>query len=444
MNSSARQLVFEAKTRTVLRKSRQVFSKGVEREKWPAERLRAYQTRRAAEQALYAMRSTTFYRNLYSSHGFSEKDLQEDPEVFYSLPTVGKQSVRDHFEELKTPDAKRFGVLSVTGGSTGQPLHLLRDKRVSAQPLEWRLFRWWGIKPYDNIALVWRHVKSGRQELLHQVQWWPTRRMQLDAYDINKSSVRHFAEQWRLQTPTLLTGYAGGVLEFSRVLEELDLRLPAPKAVATTASPLTDENREEVEDRFEAPVFDHYRSAEIPWMGGECAERAGHHIFADHRVVEVLGSDGRPTTGTGHVVATDLTNRVFPLIRYALGDQTRALSAPCACGSSLPRIARVVGKEGDGLRLPDGAWIAAEALFQLFSKEPESVRQFQVVQSADYSILIRVVEGVSPRARDFVEETLSSLRHRTHNQVPISWEPVNELIHDGGKIRYIRSHVDAH
>ncbi|WP_157621833.1 phenylacetate--CoA ligase family protein [Serinicoccus hydrothermalis] len=443
MKVSARQLVFEAKARTVLRKSQKLYMLGVQRETWPVERLRAYQTRKAAEQALYAMRSTRFYRELYESHGFTEQDLQEDPEAFYSLPTVDKQSVRDHFEELKTPDAEDFGVLSVTGGSTGQPLHLLRDKRVSAQPLEWRLFRWWGVKPHDNIALVWRHVKSGRQELLHGVKWWPTRRMQLDAYDINEASVRHFAEQWRVQTPTLLTGYAGGVLEFSRVLEGLDLRLPAPRAVATTASPLTDENRQEVEDRLEAPVFDHYRSAEIPWMGGECAERAGHHIFADDRVVEVLDRDAE-SGDLGNVVATDLTNKVFPLIRYRIGDRSRAITEPCACGSTLPRIARIVGREGDGLRLPDGTWIAPEGVFPLFSKEPDCVRQFQVVQSADYSILVRVVEGASPRARDFVDETLSSLRHRTHYQVPISWESVDELIHDGGKIRYIRSHVDAH
>lgn len=437
-----RRSIFDLKSRTVLRNSSRILRELIAGESMSGEEILARQRRRAAAQARYAMENTAFYREYYSGAGFIPSDL-DDPEVFQHLPVVEKEHVRENFELFKTAEATdRTSAVSMTGGSTGQPLHLLRDKRVSAQPLEWRLFRWWGIRPSDNVAIVFRQVKSDREQLVHAAKWWPSRRIQLDAYRVDEASVRNFVTQCRRHRPSLLTGYAGGVLELARVVERTNLEMPPLVAVATTASPLAPEHREEVERVLRAPVYDHYRSAEIPWMGGECRERDGHHVFAEVRVVEVIGPTGRPTTdGPGHVVATDLTNRVFPLVRYRIGDRSRAVAEPCPCGIALPRIGRVVGKEGDGLRLPDGTWVATEAIYQLFSRDPSAVTQYRVHQSADHSIHISCVVGRGPGAAEFVDGVVDELRVKLKNLVPVRWEAVDRISAEGGKIRYVQSEV---
>jgi phenylacetate-CoA ligase len=437
-----RRAVFEFKRQTVLARSDRILRRLVANESMSGPEILALQRRRASAHAKYAMENTTFYRDYYSGAGFRPADL-DDPESFDELPIVEKHHVRDNFEAFKTPEAtKRRSVVSMTGGSTGQPLHILRDRRVSAQPLEWRLFRWWGIHPSDNIAIVFRQVKTGRQRIIHAAKWWPSKRIQLDAYRINEATVREFAARWQAVKPTLLTGYAGGVLEFARIIERIGLPFSPLVAVATTASPLTAEHRLEVEQILKAPVYDHYRSAEIPWMGGECAERNGHHIFAEARVVEVVDQSGRAVSGeVGEVVASDLINRVFPLVRYRLGDRTRTLDGPCPCGVALPRIDHVIGKVGDGLRLPDGSWIATEAIYQMFSKNPSAVRQFMVHQMADHSIRISCVAGPAPDASDLIAQAVDTLRAKVQHSVPVTWELVDEIRAEGGKIRYVRSEV---
>src|SRR5699024_1513581 len=158
--------------------------------------------------------------------------------------------------------------------------------------------------------------------------------------------------------------------------------------------------RFEIEETLRAPAYDHYRSSEVPWVAGGCQERTGMHVFSDVRHLEIVDGTGgsAPEGVAGEVVATDLANRVFPLVRYRLGDQTQWLSSECPCGVRLPRITAVAGRVSDVLRLPDGGAIAGESLTGLFNHAPTAVRQFQLVQDSDHSITIRCIAGTSAQA----------------------------------------------
>src|SRR5262249_55824643 len=55
----------------------------------------------------------------------------------------------------------------------------------------------------------------------------------------------------------------------------------------------------------------------------------------------------------GRLVLTDLTNFASPLIRYDTADYAEA-APPCGCGRGLPTLARIVGRQRNILRRPDG------------------------------------------------------------------------------------------
>ena len=207
-----RRSMFEVKRVTALRHRDRVLREYVRIEGLSHEEVLSLQRQRAIDYARFAMSNTTFYRDFYRDAGITLADL-DDPDAFASLPVVTKDHVRENFEALKTPEATEANsVTSMTGGSTGQPLHSLVDSRISVQPMEWRLFRWWGVHPYDNIALVARQTKTAQQKLVRALKWWPSKRMQLDAYQINELQIREFVAQWVKVEPELLTGYAGGIL----------------------------------------------------------------------------------------------------------------------------------------------------------------------------------------------------------------------------------------
>jgi phenylacetate-CoA ligase len=215
--------------------------------------------------------------------------------------------------------------------------------------------------------------------------------------------------------------------------------------VAVTAAPLTPSQRALVQDVFQAPVYDHYRSAEVPWIAGECRQQSGLHVFADVRKVEIVDASGQPAPlgRTGEVVVSDLTNRVFPLLRYRLGDRAAELASACPCGITLPLISSVAGRTSEVLRLPTGQSVAGEGLAQIFSRVPSAVRQFQIHQRADYSIDLLVVPGDSAAAVAEIQTAAARFRGVLRDSVVVRLELVSHIPHDGGKVRYLLSDVST-
>jgi phenylacetate-CoA ligase len=85
----------------------------------------------------------------------------------------------------------------------------------------------------------------------------------------------------------------------------------------------------------------------------ECIEaQSGLHIFEDHFIPEII----HPQTGEvlphgtpGELVFTTITKEAFPVIRYRTRDISRLTTAPCACGRTTARMARVFGRSDDML-----------------------------------------------------------------------------------------------
>jgi phenylacetate-CoA ligase len=294
------------------------------------------------------------------------------------------------------------------------------------------------------MAVVTRHIKTPRQARWHAVQWWPTRRLQLDAFAMDRPAVTGFLAEWQRYRPQLMIGYVGAIAELAAMIADgVAPPPPPPKAIAVTAAPLTSTQRQLIESVFAAPVYDHYRSSEVPWIAGECSERNGLHVFADVRALEVVDEAGKPCPPgvTGEVVVSDLTNRVFPLLRYRIGDRAAYLGRDCPCGVTLPLLSPVAGRTTEVLHLPTGQAVAGEGLAQLFSFAPTAVRQFQIHQRADYSIDLRVVRGTAPDAEARIAEAADRFRKVVREAVPVRVLEVESIAHDGGKVRYLSSDV---
>ncbi|MDD4702660.1 MAG: AMP-binding protein [Desulfovibrio sp.] len=95
-------------------------------------------------------------------------------------------------------------------------------------------------------------------------------------------------------------------------------------------------------------VLDHYGLTETGYGGAvECAAYDGYHMRLLDMIVEIVdfcGDEPLPPGEAGEVVITTLRREAMPLIRYRTGDVANILSAPCACGSPLPRLGPVRGR----------------------------------------------------------------------------------------------------
>ena len=437
-----REVAFDAKLRTVRRDSGAFYRDLLANERLSPDELRELQWRRAQSIVDFALRQTAFYPRHYAQLGVTP-GTQLTPEDWSRLPVLDRTTVKANSADMASSEANdRTSRPALTGGSTGEPLKTKHDARVPTLALSWRMYRWWGVQPWDNLARIGRWGFGRKATLKNDVTWWPTKQRYMDAGLITPESMRRFHRDITRIRPALIEGYVGAMLEFADFVEAEGLRIDPPKAVATTAAPLTSASRARLESVFGAPVYDEYRGAEVGWMAGECRERDGLHTFADTRLIEVVDKDGTPLPPgeTGDIVLTDLTNRVFPLIRYRLGDRGTLMDGTCACGVTLPRMQQPDGRSTDVLRLPGGRSMG-HRLMGMFGNHPEAVRLFQIHQRADYSIVVRVVQGDGADARTHIEEAVEVLRRRVDGAVPVTVEYVDSLPFSGGKIKYVTSDV---
>lgn len=433
---------FRIKSRTVRRASGVYLEELLRNQHLSTGELVHLQQQRAMEMAQFADANTQYYRRIFAEQGIDVTRL-DDPAEWERIPITDRASVKADAAAFRAgPESERHARPALTGGSTGEPLRTQHDARVPSLALAWRMYSWWGVDPWDDLARLARWGFGRFETLRNRVQWWPTTQVYLDASLIDDTSMRAFHQQIVRTRPALIEGYVGAMLEFTDFLEREGLTIPAPKAVATTAAPLPATTRARIESVLGAPVYDEYRGSEFGWMAGECRFRTGLHIFSDARKIEIVGPDGSvlPSGEIGDIVVTDLTNRVFPLIRYRLGDRGSLMEGVCECGISLPRMAQPEGRITDVLRLPSGKAMN-HRLMAMFAAHPEAVRLFQIHQLADYSIVVRVVLGEEASAREDVEKAVDVLRQRVGGEVPVTVEYVDSLPYTGAKTKYVISDV---
>ncbi len=121
------------------------------------------------------------------------------------------------------------------------------------------------------------------------------------------------------------------------------------------AEPWTEELRSAIERRLHIVALNIYGLSEIvgPGVSAECVEgRNGSHVNEDHFYPEVIDpvSGRRLAPGEqGELVFTTLTKEAMPLIRYRTGDISALDIAPCPCGRTTSRMARIRGRYDDML-----------------------------------------------------------------------------------------------
>lgn len=120
------------------------------------------------------------------------------------------------------------------------------------------------------------------------------------------------------------------------------------------AEPWTNEMRRQVESLLGIKAFDIYGLSEIigPGVAMECEHQQGMHIFEDHFIPEIIDPvtlEVLPYGEVGELVFTTITKEAMPLLRYRTRDLTRLNIEKCACGRTLVRMDKCLGRSDDML-----------------------------------------------------------------------------------------------
>ncbi|MEV3903860.1 phenylacetate--CoA ligase family protein [Mycobacterium sp. NPDC050551] len=181
--------------------------------------------------------------------------------------------------------------------------------------------------------------------------------------------------------PTHLVGYASVIGRLARATLAGDLRV-RPSRVSTNSEPLLPEDRDAIVDAWHAPLHNLWGSTEIGVQAVGCGQGQGLHICEDEVILERVDGDGLPVAPDEPAVrtlATGLSNRTFPFIRYDLGDQITMMPEPCACGSAFARVADISGRRDDDFVYGSQS-VPASVFRHVLGTDPR-VAEYQVLQT---------------------------------------------------------------
>ncbi len=345
----------------------------------------------------FAAENTGFYRERYGAlaGGFAG-DITR-------LPFLHKADVVAHLPEMLARGNDPLGTkIGHTGGSTGKPLAFYYDeaKHELMRAGMMRSYMLSGWRPGQKILNFW----GARQDTAPGGVFggdafgdFVAAEKTLPAHSITEARLQDWAAFIQRYRPVLLQGYASILAALARYVSERRLAMPdSLLGVYSTAEVLDAGQRQAIADAFGCPVFNQYGSREIPNIACEC-RHGNMHVFTDMVWLESVD---------GQLLVTSLTNRLMPMIRYAIGDAGRLRDDECPCGSPFPLMEMGMCRQNDLILAPDGRRIHP-SYFNGLLYGLTQIGQYQYVQAEAGRIALAVVT-----AAPLPEPTVDGLRNR--------------------------------
>ncbi len=387
---------------------------------WSAQRLLVGQQQQLQALARWAQASTPFYRDHARWRGPLQKLVAATPANFADrwrdLPIVAKADLRlqgPRFNSVRLPPGEEPADALRTSGSTGMPVEIKRSAtaRRMWQALTLREAYWQGRDLGARLGVARYLSKTRRGESGEVFPNWGPPFTPLHA--TGPRAVIHVGHSLDILDRWLEAARPQILLTYPSVLAGLmDRREGRPPPGLVEASlisePVSDALAERLKQDWSTKATQAYSAIDGGYLALQC-ELGRLHVQSEAVYVELLRDDDQPCSPgeTGRVVLTPLHNFATPLLRYSIGDYATA-GGSCACGREHPVIDRVLGRERNLVRRPDGSVGWPEGMGAV--RKVAAVQQAQFVQTALDHVDVRV--KLSRPLREGEHETLVGIVRR--------------------------------
>lgn len=346
----------------------------------------------------YARQASDFYRGRLAA---VHLDGELTADAFRRIRPLSRQEVVGSGAGIRTSGGRPGVMRRRSGGSSGDSVQIPLDRGTYRWYTAgtWRGLRWWGADLADRGAVVLGSGATGVRRLVLGAKDWVMNWLRLPVDERFDDRLPAMVDRMQRFGPAFIYGYPSAVHPLAVAVRDRGWRPTHPlKVIALTGEPVYAFQRQAIARAFHCPVVEEYGSGELGSMGFECPE-GSLHVTAENVFLEIVPSDLPADGAGGPILATQLHNRLFPLIRYETGDVGLLRTEPCRCGRGLPTL-RVFGRLGDRLEGPGGTILARPKVEELFTALPEPLQgRVQVVHPAPALLALHVARPVDP-ARD--------------------------------------------
>lgn len=292
----------------------------------------------------YCLAEVPFYQVWTAEHGLPSRlgSLSE----LRAFPLLTKADIVNRADEV-FQHGKITAAYS-TGGSSGEPARYPRGERDAdasyANVYAGRA--WWGIRPFDSYLHLWGHSHlfgggglSGRLvKAKRKLQDAMVNAVRVNAYDMTPEALQSHYEALVRANPVYMVGYTSAVFKLARHIESTGADvtgLTKLKAAVVTAETVTKADADLISRVLHAPVVVEYGAAETGVMALSRGDSWPLQVMWQNNILSIVDGD---------IAVTTLTDRLFPMINYAIGD--RAEGGDVVDGNALS-LGTVTGRAKD-------------------------------------------------------------------------------------------------
>ena len=392
----------------------------------PPDEMKKLQLKRLQDTVKRAYENVPYYKKRFDEEGIKPEDIKTLDDI-QKLPLTTKDDLRAAYPfGMFAVPRREIVEVHTSSGTTGKPTvsgYTREDIKIWSEVMA-RGLTMFGLTEDDIIQNTHGYglftggfgVHYGAQNIgatVIPISTGQTRR-QIEI-------MKDFGTTVLIVTPSYGL-YLSEVVEDEGFTKE-DLSL---KSIGFGAEMWTEDMRQELQKRFDAPAYNIYGLTEImgPGIALECCEQDGLHVMEDHFYPEIIDSETMEVMGEeekGELVLTTLTRHGMPIIRFRTKDVTSLKSEACPCGRSHRKIDRITGRTDDMLKIRGVAVFPSqiekallkmdgiEPHYQIIATRPQHLDELEVrVETSPqlFSDEVKELVGIKKKIEDLIHNEI--------------------------------------
>lgn len=318
------------------------------------EQMREIQSQRLVKMVASVYDSVPFYRATLKEKGIAPGDIKNIDDLKH-LPFTLKTDLRDNypFGLLAVPQSEIVRI-HASSGTTGKPtvVGYTRNDIDMWSEVVARSLTMAGITRNDLIQVAYGYgLFTGGLGLHYGAEKIGASVIPISGGNTKKQLqlMEDFGSTVIACTPSYAAYLGESILK-----EGIDPRNIKLRAGVFGAEPWTEQMRVQIQELLGIKAYDIYGLTEVvgPGVSMECEHQCGNHIFEDHFIPEIIDPntlEPLPYGAVGELVFTPVSKEGMPLLRYRTRDLTRLHADKCACGRTLVRMEKCLGRTDDML-----------------------------------------------------------------------------------------------
>ncbi len=303
----------------------------------------------------YCSRNVKFYHDRLERAGVTADKIKSLEDIQY-IPYTTKEDIRDNYPfGLFGQPVNKIIRIHASSGTTGKPtvVGYTKNDIENWSDCMARLCMAAGASEDDIIQIAFGYgLFTGALGLHYGLEKIGATVVPTSSGNTEKQIMlmQDFKTSGLVSTPSYAQ-YIGETAKEMGVIDKINLRLGL-----FGSEGCTEEMRSQIEKTLGLFATDNYGMSELmgPGVSGECELRCGMHINEDHFLAEVIDPHTLqvlPKGAQGELVVTTLSKEGIPMLRYRTKDITKIDYEPCKCGRTFARMAKIMGRTDDMLKI---------------------------------------------------------------------------------------------